>query len=298
MTEEETVWTVARRPRWIAALVLALLVAAGFAGLSQWQLARAIATGTVIERDTETAVRLQDVAQPQSPVTDRATAQLVTVTGRWNAVYYSIVSDRLNAGTAGYWVVGHFSAELAPGAAGSGAADPGATAGLAVAIGWSADRAGAASALTTLGSEAKRSEASESSVSITGRYIPAEGPQDSDFERGKLSTMTPGAFLNTWKIPDAAGVYGGYLTSAVAASGLTRIDSPKPSSAVELNLLNIFYAVELVVFAGFAIFLWYRLVRDTWEREQEEAAEAAAEEARSASAPAGNAPDAQPAQVN
>jgi hypothetical protein len=42
-----------------------------------------------------------------------------------------------------------------------------------------------------------------------------------------------------------------------------------------VNLLNVFYAIEWVVFAGFAIFLWYRLVRDTWEREQEEAAEAA-----------------------
>ncbi|MBG6108531.1 SURF1 family cytochrome oxidase biogenesis protein [Frigoribacterium sp. CG_9.8] len=283
MTEAETVWTVARRPRWIAALVLALLVAAGFAGLSQWQLARAIATGTVIERDTETVLPLQDVAKPQSPVTDRATAQLVTVTGRWNAVDYSIVSDRLNAGTAGYWVVGHFSAEL-----GSGTANPGETAGLAVAVGWSADRAGAASALTAL--TTLGAEASGSAVPITGRYIPAEGPQDSDFERGKLSTMTPGAFLNTWKIPDAAGIYGGYLTSAVAAQGLTRIDSPKPSSAVELNLLNIFYAVEWVVFAGFAIFLWYRLVRDTWEREREEAEEA--------HAAASTAAEAKPAQVN
>jgi surfeit locus 1 family protein len=125
---------------------------------------------------------------------------------------------------------------------------------------------------------------------IEGRYIPAEGPQDSDFEHGKLSTMTPGAFLNTWTTPDAAGIYGGYLTSAVAAPGLARIDSPKPSSAVEVNLLNIFYAVEWVVFAGFAIFLWYRLVRDTWEREQEEAAEAAGS--------AGNAADAQPAHLN
>jgi hypothetical protein len=29
--------------------------------------------------------------------------------------------------------------------------------------------------------------------------------------------------------------------------------------------------VEWVIFAGFAVFLWYRLVRDVWEREQEEA---------------------------
>ena len=273
MTEVETVWTVARRPRWIGALALALVVAAGFAGLSQWQLARAVATGTVIERNTETALPLQDVAKPQAPVTDRANAQMVTATGRWNAGDYSLVSDRLNKGTAGYWVVGHFSDGL----------DSGATVGLAVAVGWSATRAGASSAVKML-----QAQTDVAVIPLTGRYIPGEGPQDSDFEHGKHSTMSPGAFLNTWKVPDAAGIYGGYLTSAEPAAGLTRIDSPKPSTNVEVNLLNIFYAVEWVVFAGFAIFLWYRLVRDAWEREQEEAAEAAA----------ASAADAQPAHVN
>lgn len=33
-----------------------------------------------------------------------------------------------------------------------------------------------------------------------------------------------------------------------------------------INWLNLFYAVEWVVFAGFAIFFWYRLVRDDWEK--------------------------------
>lgn len=280
MTEVVTVWTVARRPRWIAALALALVVAAGFAGLSQWQLARAVATGTVIERDTENSMPIEDVAKPQAPVTSRANAQVVTATGRWNAGDYSLVSNRLNRGVMGYWVVGHFS--VGP--------DSGTTVGLAVAVGWSAARAGATSALKAL-----EEGASLAVVPIEGRYIPAEGPQDSDFEHGKLSTMTPGAFLNTWKAPDAAGVYGGYLTSTVAAPGLTRIDSPKPSSDVEVNLLNIFYAVEWVVFAGFAIFLWYRLVRDAWEREQEEAAEATA---ATGTAAEGTAAGAQPAHVN
>ena len=39
---------------------------------------------------------------------------------------------------------------------------------------------------------------------------------------------------------------------------------------MSLNLLNIFYAVEWVIFAGFAIFLWYRLVKDAWEEENAE----------------------------
>jgi surfeit locus 1 family protein len=129
-------WAVARRPRWIGALVFALVVAAGFAALSQWQLARSVATGTVIARDTESVVPLSAVAKPQSPVSERANAQLVTVAGRWNAGDYSLVSDRLNEGATGYWVVGHFSAEL----------DSGTTAGLAVAMGWSATRGGGAPA--------------------------------------------------------------------------------------------------------------------------------------------------------
>jgi cytochrome oxidase assembly protein ShyY1 len=271
-----TVWSVARRPRWIAALALALVVAAGFAALSQWQLTRAVATGTVVERDTETVLPLTDIAKPQAPMTDRANAQLVTVTGRWNPADYTIVSDRLNRNVAGYWVVGHFSARL----------DSGTSAGLAVAVGWSANRAGAASALKRLAAGSVTE-----SVPIEGRYVPAEGPQDSDFEHGKFSTMSPGAFLNLWKTPDAAGVYAGYLTSASAPAGLTTIDSPRPTSDVEVNLLNVFYAIEWVVFAGFAIFLWYRLVRDAWEREGEEAAEADAAAGDAAA-------EAQPAHVN
>ncbi|KZX22122.1 hypothetical protein [Rathayibacter tanaceti] len=45
-------------------------------------------------------------------------------------------------------------------------------------------------------------------------------------------------------------------------------------SDVSLNWLNVFYAIEWVVFAGFALYLWFRLVRDAWEREAEEALDA------------------------
>ena len=42
------------------------------------------------------------------------------------------------------------------------------------------------------------------------------------------------------------------------------------SQQTELNWLNIFYAAEWIIFAGFAVFLWYRLVKDAKEREDEE----------------------------
>ncbi|MET4781165.1 SURF1 family cytochrome oxidase biogenesis protein [Glaciihabitans sp. UYNi722] len=249
-------WSVARRPRWIAALIFALALAAVFAALSQWQLARSVSTGTVVTRDTETLVDLDTIAKPQAGVVDAAAAQLVKVTGAWVPDDYLLVSGRLNGGNTGYWVVGHFAANV----------EGGNPAGLAVALGWAPDRAKAASAMEALsGSQAS------GSVSVAGRYFPDEGPQDSDFEHGKLSTLSAGSMINIWKATDSGGVYGGYLVDSEKASGLAAIDSPAPSSDVEVNLLNIFYAAEWVVFAGFALFLWYRLVKDAWEREQEEA---------------------------
>ena len=263
-------WSVARRPRWIAMLVLAMVIAGGFAALSQWQLARAIATGVVVVRDTETPVPLETMAAPQSPVKDVANGQDVTVTGEWVVDDYIVLSDRLNGSKMGYWVVGHLA----------GATDGGA-AGLPVALGWTETEKQAKDAAAAL---AKQPPAS---VTITGRYLPSEAPQDTDFEHGKLSTLAAGSILNIWKTVDPAGIYGGYVVNHASVDGLERIDSPVPTSDVELNWLNIFYAIEWVVFAGFAFFLWYRLVRDAWEREVEEEVEALEAAAAQPGNPAG-----------
>jgi hypothetical protein len=44
-------------------------------------------------------------------------------------------------------------------------------------------------------------------------------------------------------------------------------------SQTEVNLLNAFYAIEWVLFAGFAVFLWGRLVQDERKRLETETAE-------------------------
>jgi hypothetical protein len=82
--------------------------------------------------------------------------------------------------------------------------------------------------------------------------------------------MSVATLINEWSTPPET-VYGGYLILGEAPRGLETIDAPAPSEEVVLNWLNVFYAVEWVVFAGFAVFLWWRFVRDAWEREHEEA---------------------------
>jgi len=258
-----------RRPRWIATLVLALAIAGGFAALGQWQLERAVSTGTVVNDQTEQVLPLDEVAEPQTPVVETQAAQRVTVPGHFVASGYDVLGDRLNDGSPGYWVIGQF------------AVDSPADTYLAVALGWTADADTAVSTARALAADAGGSV----SETLVGRYLPTEAPVLSDDQKplagveslsgGPLqTTMSVATLINQWsEFDQAADVYGGYMVTDAPPAGLDAISSPEPSRSVELNWLNIFYAAEWVVFAGFAIYLWYRLVRDTWEREQEEAAD-------------------------
>lgn len=254
-----------RRPRWVWSLVLALVVAGIFAALGQWQLSRAVTSnGPNPNATTEIAKPLEQAATANAAVFEAQDGQMVTATGTLVAPDFTIVSDRLNGGTLGYWVVGRF--DLAEAQAG------GTSTSVAVALGWSADRSQAEAAARQLNQTAVFP-----TEQILGRYVGSDGPEIKDSE-GKpaservMSTMSIASLINEWTdFPDTATVYGGYVVASTPTAGLAAIDSPIPQRTTELNWLNIFYAVEWVIFAGFAIFFWYRLVRDAWERETEEA---------------------------
>jgi len=241
-----TWWTIARQPRWIGVLFATLAVAAIFVLLSQWQIERSIEHATVIERDTETVLALDEVAEPSGPVTSVVVGQKVKTSGSFVAGDASVISGRLNHGATGYWVTAHLITE-------DGAS-------LAVATGWTDDVDAANSARDIQNS-------SSAQVTIVGRYMASEGALDDDIDEGERSAMSVATLLNEWAEPTDT-VYGGYLILDEPLDGLTAIDSPVPGNEVELNWLNIFYAVEWIVFAGFALYLWYRLVKDAAEREE------------------------------
>jgi surfeit locus 1 family protein len=243
-------WAIARRPRWIGALLLALAIAAGFSALGQWQLARSVASAPVDRTDTETPVSLTSLAKPGKAVTDTQLGRMVTVDGTLVDGDFVVLSNRLNAGTAGFWLVGHVSTE--------GGVE------LAVALGWAPTRAQAVAA------EASATIASP----LIGRYLPSEPPDQPDVDKGVQSAASVPAFINQWA-HFRGSVYGGYVVANTPATGLEAIDSPAPSQEVSLNWLNIFYAAEWAIFAGFAIYLWYRLVKDVVEKERERSPETA-----------------------
>lgn len=258
-SEAPTVWTIARRPRWIALLVLALVISAGFAALGKWQLERSVVDGTVVERETETVVPLEDLTEPQTAVGEVLEGQRVRVSGTLVPGDFVILGDRVNGDDTGYWVAGHLVTT-------EGAS-------LAVGLGWAVTQDAAEAGLRDF------EEISGATVDLAGRYISGEAPQQGEFEEERASgirtNLSPAELVNVWA-GDPGETYAGYVAAEAVASGVDLVDivSPAPSEEVSLNWLNIFYAVEWVVFAGFALFLWYRLVRDQFEREQEEAAEA------------------------
>jgi len=248
-------WSTARRPKWIGALVLALAIATSFALLGQWQLERSFEGGEVTEEQTETVVPLDAVAIPQEPMMSAATGQRVVVRGSFIPGDFLVLSGRSNHADPGYWVVGHLVTL-------DGAS-------LAVALGWTETEDAAASSIDDLDAVTPGGE-------FGGRYLPTESPQQSDFEAGTRSALAVAELINLWQ-QQPEGVYAGYVVLEDAPGGLEAIDSPPPVTEASLNLLNVFYAVEWVIFAGFAVFLWYRLVRDDVEDQLAAEAEASGE---------------------
>jgi hypothetical protein len=255
------------RPRWIALLALCLVVAGVFAWLGQWQLGRALQTDPTPPGATEEVQPLADVTSPGEYVPEPLVGQRVTVTGTWVPEDFVVVSSRFNDGVEGYWVTGQLRV------ADDADAQP---VSVAVAIGWAATEADALAAVDQLNQDAAAPGAADTPLAITGRLISDEGPvlPPKTGNPLALSRMSPAALLSRWHDIEGLDVYRAYVAAEVPQGPLDAISSPAPAEGAPVNWLNIFYAIEWAVFAGFAFYLWYRLARDAWEREVEELEEA------------------------
>ncbi len=238
-------------------LLLCLVVAGVFAWLGQWQLERAIETDPPPPGATEQVRPLDDVVKPAEYLPEPLVGQRVETSGSWVRDDFLVVSSRFNDGVEGYWVTGQLRvAERTS---------------LAVAIGWTADRATADEAVATLNRGADADV-----VEVSGRLISDEGPSVPPVDDPtRMDRMSTAALLSFWHDTDQLDVYRPFLASATATAGLDDIASPAPDEQSPVNWLNVFYAAEWVIFAGFAFYLWYRLAKDAWEREVEEFEEAA-----------------------
>jgi predicted membrane metal-binding protein len=231
----------ATQPKWIGALLLALIVAAIFGALGQWQLDR---TFTKDDPKTNTSNSGLAVVQKQLYLDTKNTF---------------IIDGRVQNGTAGYWLLMNATDEN--------------QISTTLALGW-VEKLEAAERLRTNLMQMFQAEAF---LDISGYPLPTEGPQPADPAKPYLlKSVALGQLINLYS-PDAPIKSSAEYLAVSAGSVMFSDGSLEPIQVTyrdveRINWLSAFYFLEWLLFAGFAIFLWWRLVRDEQIRLAAEAA--------------------------
>ncbi len=250
----------ALKPRWIAGLVFALVLSGVFVLLSQWQLSRSTQHEPPAPSSIEEVKPLVDVLKPGEFFHGSVSDQMVSATGSYDPDKQVLVEGRLYNNQKGYWIVSAFAVNDAPKLTGVGASPQ---TWIPVARGWVADASQAG-------------PPPSGTITLTGRLIPSEAPVPNvDAGPGRASAVSTAELINDWEVSS----YPGFIaaTSEMAdgvavpvSDTMKALNIPAQPPAEQVNWLNLFYAVEWVVFAGFSIFIWWRLVKDDYRRDLEE----------------------------
>lgn len=220
-------------------LLLLLAAAAVCARLGVWQLDRAQVRGSANEAQrvadavAAPAVPLAEVLEPQQTFTGGLVGRKVEVTGRYDPSSELLVTGRAHDGEVGYLVVTPLRVD------GSGV--------VAVARGWTESPDDVPPAPT-------------GDVTVTG-YLQAGESSGTGIVDGRTDAISPAELLNVWGGP----IWTGYvvLSSSDPAqdAGLALLDPPS-RTGTGLNLQNLAYAAQWWIFGGFALVVWFRMVRD------------------------------------
>jgi hypothetical protein len=250
---------VARRPKWIFGLFLALAIAAVFALLGQWQLER---TFTEVEPEDKSQLPLVliDSEKPGAPLTAIAANKRVKAELMLDTQNVFIVANRLQRTNdevvPGYWVIANAGVLLEDGDS---------TASLSVGIGF----AESLSLAETARAELMESIQAQAFLEQTGRYLQTEGPvalTDST-KPYLLESFSLAQLVNLYRGAGAQSLAGFMVLDSDPGFGLETIVIAPPEAGTQVNWLTLFYALEWALFAGFAVFLWWRLVEDARIRE-------------------------------
>ena len=248
--------------KWLCALLLCLLLAVGFALLAQWQVGR-----TVIESAThakwtqEKAVKLESIAQPSAPFTFNEVRQVgkeviltkVSAELILNPSGALLVANRIQLnGDRGYWVVIPATTTKAE---------------LHVAVGFVQGVDQARQALK----EIRQIATSQAFMPLKGRYLPSDEPVQS-IDRDTYASLSIAQLIN--RESNNSPSYAGFLaltesTQFSQIQGLEPLSIGLAQTDTPVNWLSAFYAIEWTVFAGFAIFMWWRLLADSYRKQQE-----------------------------
>lgn len=235
-------WRTALKPRWLGLLAVVLLVLVSFGWLGAWQLAVARDQGrleTLRAAPQRPVAPVEQVLAPHAEFPGDGTGRRVTATGRYDGSGQVLVAGRRLAGRAGFWVV-------APLVVDSTAAR------LAVVRGFVADPGSAPGP-------------PQGPVQVAGALAPGESPAEpaGPLGPGQLASLDLAVLVNRWP----GQIYNAFVFAtaeqppAPGGTALQPVPPPPPASG-GLAWRNAAYALQWWVFAGFAAYMWWRMVRD------------------------------------
>ncbi|UVI35164.1 SURF1 family protein [Brevibacterium spongiae] len=232
-----------------------------FVGLSAWQVDRAQHKNDITNSaDVDEVKDFNAVMNAQAPMPGILADQRVSLSGHWLPDAQVVVPGRVQDGDDGYWVVTMFApddAHLGEGVTAEGADEK--TIAIPVVRGF-----------TTGEDAAMSSQAKSGDVELTARIGPIEGPEPgNDLPEGQVRTVSTSQIINMF--PDLL-TYSGFLipekASGAAASigtdGLAQVPTTTTRDEGGFDLQSAVYALEWIIFAAMALYMWFQLLRDDY----------------------------------
>jgi len=268
----------ATTPRLIGIFLILVIGAAVCLRLGLWQLDRAQIRGEqaaaveVAELESAEPVPLASVVGPQTQLNQDMVGTPVVLEGVFDQPEQFYVVNQAHEGETGYYVLNGLT--LTSGEH-SGAVVP-------IVRGWVPEPDEAyAQALPGAGQE---------EVTVTGYLGPSQGAEEQLPEPDMLGSVSAAELVNVWGTP----IYSAHVRLAEPEPGpglppgtpqIQVVGAPQIENA-GLNLQNLAYAGEWWIFGAFALFLWWRMVRDEVRHQRREREKAAAAPDRDTGSPA------------
>ncbi|MFV0425826.1 MAG: SURF1 family protein [Beutenbergiaceae bacterium] len=249
----------ATSPRLLGIFALLLVGAIVCVRLGAWQIDRAIgqaeqqAAIDQAAREQAAPVPIADVVAPQTSFTQAMVGSRVELIGSWEPELAYWVPERDLDGVSGYLLLTAFREDA------TGALMP-------VVRGWVPERSHDHLTLPA------------GTVTIMGYLAGSEGGETGPQPGSDIDSVNAGALVNAWGAPIYSGQLllisaqpdGGAPGSGPAGSDQVLALPPPALPQAGLNLRNIAYAAEWFVFGGFALMLWWRMVRDEVRQRRDE----------------------------
>jgi hypothetical protein len=275
-TNNPSWWATALQPRYLAGLGLAILAAVIFALLANWQWSRTLTPIPAPPEEFET-VALEELIEPGGTLPAEQINRPVKFVAQIDLAGTQIISGRRqligqDETEAGYWLVANSipsSDEASPDAAAPEKS-------LTIALYFSAELDG----LLQLQSELSAlTDKTSSAIELDGVLAAPEGPRP--LESPALRSLSLAQLVNlysneTLRSYPAVVIASSGSVAAIAEYLLDQgVQVPSTVSPIrvryldeefEINWLTAFYAVEWLIFAVIAFYIWWRLVSDARSR--------------------------------